>query len=58
MREGMEGRLMSEPIGGMTQGARAIMLIPTFVSKTGKYTYSLLLERSSSAEQNLIDGLS
>ena len=42
----------------MTQGAKAILLIPAFVRQTGKYTYSLLLERSSGAELNLIDGLS
>ena len=42
----------------MTQGAKATLLIPTFLRQMGKYTYSLLLERSSGAWLNLIDGLS
>ena len=43
----------------MTQGAKSTLLIPTFLRyETGKYTYSLLLERSSGAWLNLIDGLS
>ena len=54
----MDGRLQSEPMEGMTQGAKATLLIPTFLHETGKYAYSLLLERSFGAWLNLIDGLS
>ena len=50
----MEGRLTSEPHWGRLKCAKATLLIPTFLRYTGKYTYCLLLERSSGAW--LIDG--
>jgi len=34
------------------------LLIPTYLYSTGNYTYSLLLEHSSDAELNPIDGFS
>ena len=54
---GMEGRLQSEPMGGWLKDLESTLLIPTFFRQTGKYTYSLLLERSSGTWLELIDGL-
>ena len=44
----MEGKLTSEPLG-MTEGAKATLLIPTFLRYTEIYTFYLLPERSSGA---------
>ena len=57
MRERMDGKASEWACRGMTQGAKATLLIPTFLRQTGEYTYSLLLKRSSGAWLNLVDGL-